>query len=498
MPVGSRDYDVLIIGAGISGISAAYYVQTDCPSKKYAILEGRENFGGTWDLFKYPGIRSDSDMYTLGFIFRPWTSRKAIADGPDIMNYLEETIEEFGIDKHIQYGKKVTKAEWSSEVNRWTLEVLDVATGQTQVYTCNFLSMCTGYYNYDKGYTPDFQSMEDYQGQIIHPQKWPEDLDYTNKEIIVIGSGATAVTLVPELAKKAKHVTMLQRSPTYVVTGPSEDKIAIFMNRFFPKKVAYSFSRWRKILFQRFIFGISRRYPNFMKKLMIKGVEKELGKDYDVATHFTPHYKPWDQRVCLVPDSDLFISIKSGESSVVTDHIDRFTPKGLLLQSGKELEADIIVTATGLSLIVLAGIPFFVDGEAVDFAKTVSYKSMMFSNVPNMSLAIGYTNASWTLKCDLTSKYVARLLNFMDENGYTAVVPRQNDPDLELEPIIDFTSGYFQRSIDKFPKSGKKKPWRLKQNYLYDRMMIDNSKIDDGFLEFRKQPKKERVPEPVN
>lgn len=487
-------FDVLIIGAGISGISAAYYLQEQCSTKSYAILEGRHTLGGTWDLFKYPGIRSDSDMYTLGFAFKPWVSRKAIADAPSIMSYLNETVDEFDIRKNIRYHQKVINASWSSETALWTLEVQQ-QDGSTKEYTCNFLSMCSGYYNYDKGYTPDFKGVDDFEGKILHPQKWPEDLNYDDQKVVVIGSGATAVTLVPEMAKKAGHVTMLQRSPTYVVSAPAEDKLANFLNRVLPHKIAYSLNRWRKILMQRFSFSIIKKYPNFMKNLFIKGVKKELGDDYDVATHFTPSYNPWDQRVCLVPDSDLFESIKANKSSVVTDHIEKFTPKGILLKSGKELEADIIVTATGLNLKLLGGINFNVDGKTIDLSKTISYKAMMFSDMPNLSLAFGYTNASWTLKCDLSNQYVCRLINYMDENGYRQCTPRQNDPNLELEDWLDFSSGYIRRVIHTLPKQGSKKPWRLDQNYLVDRKMIGKSKIDDGVMEFT-APKQQKVDNP--
>lgn len=482
-------FDVLIIGAGISGVSAAYYLQTECPTKSYAILEGRHTLGGTWDLFKYPGIRSDSDMYTLGFAFKPWTNPKAIADGPAIMEYLNETVDEFDIRRRIQYNKMVLNASWSSETALWTLEVKDKANHQSLTYTCNFLSMCSGYYNYEEGYTPNFEGIEHFEGKIIHPQKWPEDLKYDNQKIVVIGSGATAVTLIPELAKKAEHVTMLQRSPTFVVSAPDVDKLAVFTNKIFPKKLAYSLNRWRKILMQRFSFWVARKYPKTMKKLLIGGVQKELGEDYDVKTHFTPSYNPWDQRICLVPNGDMFESIKAKTSSVVTDHIDTFTPNGIQLKSGKTLEADIVVTATGLNLKLLGGIQFTVDGQPIDLSKTISYRAMMFSDIPNLSLAFGYTNASWTLKCDLSNQYVCRLLNYMDENGYKKCMPVQNDPNLEVEDWLDFSSGYIRRVIHTLPKQGTKKPWRLDQNYMVDRKMIGKAELNDGVMEFS-APKK--------
>ena len=480
----NNHFDVLIIGAGISGISAAYYLQRECPSKTYAILEGRHTIGGTWDLFKYPGIRSDSDMYTLGFAFKPWTNPKAIADGPSIMNYLHETIDEFDIRRHIQCNKKVMNASWSSEQALWTLE-MQATNGESPItYTCNFLSLCSGYYNYAQGYTPDFKGVEQFEGKIIHPQKWPEDLNYDNQKVLVIGSGATAVTLVPEMAKKAAHITMLQRSPTYIVAAPSEDRLAIFANKILPEKWAYAINRWRKILLQRFSFNLTRKYPKTMAKMMIGGVRKELGEDYNIEKHFTPKYNPWDQRVCLVPDGDLFEALKSKKASVVTDLIETFTSKGILLKSGEVLEADIIITATGLNLKLLGGIDFIVDGKVIDLSKTISYKAMMFSDMPNLSLAFGYTNASWTLKCDLSNQYVCRLINYMDEHGYKQCTPRQNDPNLELEDWLDFTSGYIRRVIHTLPKQGTKKPWRLDQNYLVDRKMIGKSKINDGVMEF--------------
>ena len=476
-------FDVIIVGAGISGISAAYYLQEQCPDKSFAMLEGRGSIGGTWDLFKYPGIRSDSDMYTLGFAFRPWTSRKAIADGEDIMTYLHETKEELGLEDKIKFHHMVKSAQWSSEQSTWTLGVSIAGHEEVQYYTCNFLSMCSGYYDYEQGYLPDYKGKDDYKGTFIHPQFWPEDLDYADKKIIVIGSGATAVTLVPQLAKKAEKVTLLQRSPTYIATAPSVDKIALWTKRILPDGIAYNVSRCRKILVQRFSYAIARKYPNFMKKLIIAGVKKELGDDYDLR-HFTPRYNPWDQRFCIVPDSDLFESIRTGKSEMVTDHIDSFTSSGIQLESGDHLEADIIVSATGLQLKYLAGVEFQVDGKEIRGPELVAYKSMMFSGVPNMALAFGYTNASWTLKCDLTNRYFAKMIKYMTKKGYKKAVPVVQDPDMELLPFLDFSSGYVQRFIDQMPKSGTKAPWKLKQNYIFDRMTINMSKIDDGVMQF--------------
>ena len=484
-----QHFDVVIIGAGISGISAAYHLQTECPTKTYAILEGRKNIGGTWDLFKYPGIRSDSDMYTLGFSFRPWTNPKAIADGPSIMEYLREAVDDYELEQHIRFNQQVQRASWCSDTALWTIEATHADSGEPLVYTCNFLSMCTGYYKYSEGYTPDFAGVDQFKGRFIHPQKWTEDIDYEDKQIVVIGSGATAITLVPELAKKATTVTMLQRSPTYIVAAPAKDNLANLANKYLPQKTAYQISRWRKILMSRLSFWIARKYPNFMKNLLLKGVKKELGDDFDVDKHFTPTYNPWDQRICLAPDSDFFESLKSGKAAVVTDHIDTFTEKGLLLKSGETLEADIIVSATGLNIALMGGIEFVVDKQVIDFAKTVSYKSMMFSGVPNMAMAFGYTNASWTLKCDLSNLYVCRLLNFMDKNGYQQCCPQQKDPSLELQPWLDFNSSYVLRQIDKFPKQGTKKPWALKQNYFVDLIQLGHGSLEDGVMEFT-SPKK--------
>ncbi len=480
----STHQDVLVVGAGISGISAGYHLQTMCPARTYTILEARERMGGTWDLFRYPGIRSDSDMYTLGFSFRPWTAPKAIADGPSILRYVRETAEAYGIDRKIRYGMKVERARWSSDQARWTVEVRDSSTGQVVEHTCNFLFMCAGYYDYDAGYTPEFAGRERFRGRIVHPQKWPEDLDYDGKRVIVIGSGATAVTLVPELAKRAAHVTMLQRSPTYIVSAPSRDPIADWLRERLPAKQAYALTRWKNVLFGMAIYNGCRRWPDKAKELFVGQVRKQVGAATDVDRHFTPRYKPWDQRLCLVPDADLFRAIRSGSASVVTDHIRSFTETGIALESGETLEADVIVTATGLQLKFLGGMQVEVDGRPVELSKTMAYKGMMCSDVPNLALAIGYTNASWTLKCDLTSQYVCRLMRHMDAEGFAICCPRRTDPSVREMPLIDFSSGYITRTIDKLPRQGSVVPWRLYQNYALDRWTLRHGKIDDGVMEF--------------
>ena len=476
--------DVLVIGAGISGISAGYHLQTHCPRRTYAILEGRSNLGGTWDLFRYPGVRSDSDMYTLGYSFRPWTSPKAIADGPSILRYLRETAEAYGIDKHIRFGHRVTGASWSSPEARWTV-VVERGAGREEIrFTCNFLFVCAGYYKYEAGYAPQFEGTERFRGPIVHPQKWTSDIAYQGKRVVVIGSGATAVTLVPELAKAAAHVTMLQRSPTYVISRPAEDAIANWLRAHLPEKIAYGISRWKNVLLGMTFYGMSKRAPNYMRRLITDEVRRRLGPDYDVEKHFSPRYNPWDQRMCLVPDGDLFEALKNGSASIVTDHIETFTERGIRLRSGDELEADLIVTATGLVLEVLGGVELAVDGSRVDLAKTMSYKGMMYTDVPNLASCIGYTNASWTLKCDLTCAYVCRLLNHLEKGGYRRCTPRVNDPRVTPEPWIDFSSRYIQRSIGKFPKQGSRAPWRLYQNYALDTLSLGFSPIEDGAMEF--------------
>ena len=478
-------FDVIIVGAGLSGIGAAYHLQAKCPGKRYAILEGRDAIGGTWDLFRYPGIRSDSDMYTLGYIFKPWREAKAIADGPSIRNYVCETAAENGIDRHIRFRHQVKRADWSSADARWTVEAETGPQQQRVRFTCNFLFMCGGYYDYAGGHDPVFEGRDSFKGQIVHPQFWPQDLDYANKNVVVIGSGATAVTLVPAMAKDAAHVTMLQRSPTYVVSRPAEDALANWLRARLPAKLAYALARWRNVLMGMLFFNMARKRPEKVKAGLIDMVRQELGPDYDVATHFTPRYNPWDQRLCLVPDSDLFQSIKSGQASVVTDRIARFTPKGILLESGRELDADIIVTATGLKLQLLSGLQVSVDGVAKTMSKTMSYKGMMYSDVPNLASSFGYTNASWTLKCDLTCDYVCRLINYMDRKVYDFCLPK-SDPAIEEMPWLDFSSGYIQRARDILPKQGMKKPWRLYQNYALDLVTLRYGAVDDGTMQFAK------------
>jgi monooxygenase len=484
-------FDVLIVGAGISGIGAGYHLQTRCPHKTYAILEGRDAIGGTWDLFRYPGVRSDSDMYTLGFSFRPWTAPKAIADGPAILQYVRDTAREFGIDEHVRFGTHVTRANWSSDVSQWTVEA--TRDGEVVRYHCNFLFMCSGYYDYENGYTPGFDGIESFRGALVHPQHWDPRLDYTDKRVVVVGSGATAVTLVPAMAKTAAHVTMLQRSPTYIVAAPAEDRFADAL-RNVSAKLAYAATRWKNILFGMGFYWFCRRYPARVKAFIVGAARRALGAGYPVERDFAPTYGPWDQRMCLVPDGDLFEAIKTGRASVVTDHIDAFVSNGIRLRSGAVLPADVIVTATGLKLSVLGDLAIDVDGKRVDLATTLAYKGMMFSGVPNLALSMGYTNASWTLKCDLTCGYVCRLLNFMVQRGFTKCMPR-DDATVERVPMIDLRSGYVRRSIDKFPKQGTHAPWRLYQNYLLDVVTLRFGRIDDGVLAFSSPERRaERLP----
>ena len=479
-------FGVLVVGAGLSGVGAGYWLQKLCPSKTYAIIEARERKGGTWDLFRYPGIRSDSDMFTLGYSFKPWTDPKAIADGPSILRYIEETARENRIDENIRYSQRMVSAAWSSADARWTVEV-DTHDGRRQ-YTCGFLYMCSGYYRYDHGYLPAFAGMGDFTGRIVHPQAWPDDLGYSGKRVVVIGSGATAMTLVPEMAKTAAHVTMVQRSPTYVVARPSSDAIADWLRAKLPAKAAYALSRWKNVLFGMYFYNLCKRKPEKVKAYLLKLVREQLPAGYDVEKDFTPRYNPWDQRLCLITDGDLFSAIKEGRATVATSAIERFTPKGLQLADGREIEADIIVTATGLELQMLGGATLSVDGQQVEPGKTLNYKGMMFSDVPNLAATFGYTNASWTLKADLIGEYVCRILNLMDAKGQKIVVAHNDDPDMPVERFVDFSSGYFQRVIDQLPKQGARKPWKLYQNYAKDLLSLRYGNVEDGVLRLSNPP----------
>jgi cation diffusion facilitator CzcD-associated flavoprotein CzcO len=489
----SEHLDVLIVGAGLSGIGAAHHLQEAFPGRGYAILEAREDLGGTWDLFRYPGIRSDSDMHTLGYRFRPWTNSKTIADGPSILEYVRQTARDGGIDRRIRFQQRAVRAEWSSEEARWTVDVERTDGGEGSTITCDYLWVCSGYYRYDEGFDPRFEGAEGFAGEIVHPQHWPDDLDYAGKRVVVIGSGATAVTLVPAMAETAAQVTMLQRSPTYIASLPAEDPIAARLRRFLPPKAVYAIVRWKNVILQTGFYQLSRRRPEVVKKLVRRGVERSLPPGYDVDKHFKPRYDPWDQRMCLVPNGDLFAAIREGRASVVTDTIDRFTERGIRLDSGEEIEADVIVTATGLNLLFLGGMELVVDGDPVDLPRTMTYKGMMLSGVPNCAFTVGYTNASWTLKADLTSEYVCRLLAHMDAHGYAKSVPELTDPTVRETPFSDFNSGYVLRALDQLPKQGSKEPWKLRQNYVFDLRAIRHGPVDDGAMQFSAR---DRAPAP--
>ena len=477
--------DVLIVGAGIAGIGMAVHLRKLCSGKTFTIFEQRANPGGTWDLFRYPGVRSDSDMHTLGYRFKPWTEQKAIADGPSILNYLQETIAEYDLESHIRCGHKVLAASWSSKQGRWSVTVMK-DDGAHTVIQCNFLFMGSGYYNYDEAYDPEFAGSEDFQGQIVHPQFWPKQLDYTDKKIVVVGSGATAVTLVPSLTDKAAHVTMLQRSPTYMFLRSAEDGMANVLRRILPDSLAYRFTRWKNVWMQRGMFKLARSRPDKVRKMLLNGIRKQLADKTDI-THFEPRYNPWEQRLCLVPDNDLFDAFNSGKANIVTDHIDRFDANGIALKSGKHLDADIVVTATGLKLAVAGKVDFAVDGEPVRFNKCFYYKGCMFSNVPNMTIVFGYLNASWTLKADIVAEYTCRLINHMDETNTNMANPFLADPStIEEEDVFDFSSGYLQRSLPDLPKSGIEAPWRLSQDYLTDRKLLRHGSLKDDVMWFEK------------
>jgi monooxygenase len=481
----TEHFDVVIVGAGISGISTAWHLQDRCPTKSYVLLERRENIGGTWDLFKYPGIRSDSDMFTLGFRFKPWESAKSIADGQSIWDYINEAADENGIRNHIRTGHRVVSVDWSDADNRWTIDV--EADGEAKQITASFLSVCSGYYNYDEGYSPEFPGAENFKGQIIHPQHWPEDLDYTGKNVVVIGSGATAITLIPSLVDGGVgHVTMLQRSPTYVGSLPLVDPVAVKTNKYLPKNLAHFVNRWKQIGYSTGQYQVARHFPSIFKGFLRRMGTRRLPQGFDYDTHFSPSYAPWDERVCLAPNGDLFKAIRSGKAGVVTDTIDTFTETGIKLTSGEELQADIIVTATGLNMQLFGGAVAYRNGKPIDLTESMTYKGLMLSGVPNMAITFGYTNASWTLKADLVSEFICRVLNYMDANGFDRVEPQHPGGSVDELPFMDFTPGYFRRAMDTLPKSGSEAPWKLKQNYFFDMRTIRYGKVDEESLLFTK------------
>ncbi len=477
--------DVLIVGAGLSGIGSARHLQKNCPDRSFVLWESRGALGGTWDLFRYPGIRSDSDMYTLGYSFKPWLERKSLADGPSILRYLQETATETGVDRHIRYHHKVTAANWSSESATWTVSAERTDTGESVAMSCRFLLMCSGYYDYENGYTPAFSGTGDFKGRIVHAQHWPEDLDYRDRNVVVIGSGATAITLVPELARETAHTIMLQRSPTYIASVPEEDNTAVRLQRFMPGSWVYRITRWKRVLFQIYVYWFSRWKPEMVKRFLLGQVREALGKDYDIKTHFTPSYNPWDQRLCAIPEGDMFDAIREQRAEVVTDHIDRFTEAGIRLQSGRELDADIVVLATGLNLKFMGGARLTVDGRSIDPSQLFVYRGMMFGNIPNLAQVFGYTNASWTLKSDLTGDYICRVLNYMRKTGVNVVTPRLQEGTVEEEPMMNLNSGYIMRARSLFPKQGVKLPWRLYQNYILDFLQLRLRPLRDKVLEFR-------------
>ena len=477
--------DVLIVGAGLSGIGAAAHLTMQCPNKTYAIVEQRADMGGTWDLFRYPGIRSDSDMHTLGYRFKPWLHEKTIADGPSIHEYVHETAREYKVNQHIHFGHRVVAANWSSADARWHVTANAVDGGEERHFAARFLFMCAGYYDYDQGYTPDFPGSADFGGQIVHPQHWPDHLDYKGKNVTVIGSGATAVTIVPVIAEDGAQVTMLQRSPTYMVSRPARDPFANKLRKILPEKLAYAITRFRNINMQRFAYWYARKNPEKMGNKLIEMARKELPTSIDVDTHFTPSYGPWEQRLCLIPDSDMFNAVSSGKVEVVTDHIDRFTPTGIQLKSGKHIKADIIITATGLNLVTMGKTALSVDGRPVNLGDHVNYKGVMFNDVPNLASVFGYINASWTLKTDIVADYVCRLLQAMDRKSALVANPHLDDPDMPRLPFVnDFSSGYFARSFDKLPKNGDRHPWRVLQDYAAEKKILTRDPVDDGVLVF--------------
>jgi cyclohexanone monooxygenase len=480
--VSAHILDVLIVGAGLSGIGAARHLQMHCPNEKWQIFESREAIGGTWDLFRYPGIRSDSDMYTLGYAFKPWLDHKAIADGGTIRQYIQETAQENGITQHIQHGRQVTKALWSSEESHWTITASVKGSDEVVEVKARFLYLCCGYYSYKKAHQPEFPGQSNFKGQWVHPQFWPDQLNYEQKKVVVIGSGATAVTLVPEMAKLASHVTMLQRTPTYVISRPGSDGISLWLQKFLPEQLAYQITRFKNVSLGMLSYQFARKQPQFVKNYLVKLAAKQLRSD-EKAQHFSPNYKPWDQRLCLVPDGDLFKQIRKGNASVVTDTIQSFTEKGIQLSSGQTLEADIVVSATGLSLNILGDIHIEVDGQVFNASQAMAYRGMWLSDLPNAIMTFGYTNASWTLKADLTATYTCRLLNYMRKHGYQKAVPVR-DPKMQEQDYLSFTSGYVQRAKNILPKQGQRAPWQVNQNYFKDIMLIRYGRLNDGVMHF--------------
>jgi cation diffusion facilitator CzcD-associated flavoprotein CzcO len=476
--------DVLIIGAGLAGIGGACQLRRNCPERSFMVLESRATSGGTWDLFRYPGFRSDSDMYTYSYGFKPWKGKSTIADGHKILNYIREAAAENDVERHIRYQHKVVSANWSSTDNRWLVTAELGGNGETVTISCKFMFNCSGYYDYEQGFTPEFAGIEDFNGQVVHSQHWPEDLDYQGKRVVVIGSGATAVTLVPAMSKDTASLVMLQRTPTYIASLPAEDPLAKFMRKWLPNNWVFRLTRWRKVLLQMYIYRLSRRKPEALKKYLLGHVRKELGPDYDVDTHFTPNYNPWDQRLCAVPDGDLFAAIREGRAEVVTDHIDQFNGEGIQLKSGKQLEADIVILATGLNLKFAGGVKHSIDGKELNLTERFIFRGMMFSDMPNMAFTVGYTNSSWTLKTDLTGKYVCRLLNKMDRGNYSTVTPRMKE-DVEEVPMLDFDAGYVKRARELMPKNGNRLPWKNYQNYVRDFIALRLGRQNDNELEFR-------------
>ncbi len=479
----SESVDVLIIGAGLAGIGGACQLRRNCPNHSFTILESRATSGGTWDLFRYPGFRSDSDMYTYSYGFKPWKDKSTIADGHKILSYIREAAAEYNVEQRIRYQHKVVAADWSTTEKRWLVTAERGNTGEQVTINCKFLFHCSGYYDYEQGYTPEFSGSETFSGQIIHAQHWPEDLDYRGKRVVVIGSGATAVTLVPTMSKDTASLVMLQRTPTYIANVPAEDPWGLALRKWLPKSWVFRLIRWKKVLFQIYVYQLSRQKPQQLKKFLIGEVRKSLGPDYDVATHFTPDYNPWDQRLCAVPDGDMFAAIRAGSAEVVTDHIDMFNRTGIQLKSGKQLDADIVILATGLNLKFAGGVKHSIDGRELDLSQHFIYRGMMFSGIPNLAFTVGYTNSSWTLKTDLTSKYVCRLLDKMDRGKYAMVTPTLKG-DIDEVPLLDFDAGYVLRAREMMPKNGNRLPWKNYQNYIRDFIGLRLGRLNDDELEF--------------